>query len=88
MFQTFYDSILFQELSNFSFYGKEYICLIFMFFYCVTGIHCGIEIIMKFEDLSIGLKMVNNVLHFMKVRSFNNSAQRLVLPIEISSIIY
>lgn len=59
-----------------------------MFFYCVTGIHHGIEIIMKIEDLGIGLKLVNNVLHFMKVRSFNNSAQRLLLPIEISSVIY
>lgn len=59
-----------------------------MFFYCVSGIHHGIEIIMKFEDLSIGLKLVNNVLHFVKVQSFNNSAERLLLPIEISSIIY
>lgn len=59
-----------------------------MFFHYVAGIHHGIAIIMKCEDFSIGLKLVNNVLHVMKVKSFNNSAQRLLLPIEISSIIY
>lgn len=41
-----------------------------MFFYCVTGIHHGIEIIMKIEDLSIGLKIGEQCFTFYESTEF------------------
>lgn len=41
------------------------------------------ELIMKDKALNSGLKLVDNILHFMKVLNFINSALRVLLPIHL-----